>query len=471
MTNKPPKTVFLDQWNYRLGGGHELFMILGPCVIESEALCLEVAEEVLRVGRLTGMPVLFKSSFDKANRTSVDSFRGPGMNEGLRILSRVREEIGLPIISDIHTPDQAPSAGEVLDAIQIPAFLCRQTDLLVAAGRTGKVVNIKKGQYQSPEDMKYPAQKVVSSGNDNVLLTERGTSFGYRDLVVDMRSIMRMQEHGFPVVIDATHASQTPGGQEGKSGGDRTLVPGLARAAVAAGADGVFMETHPNPDKARCDGPNSLALQDLERVAKELQEIFKLVRRGPFEDDVKGIRSAHEIRMEVPLEERLKKIRLIIFDVDGILTDGRITMGGADLEIKSFDVRDGHGIKLAKRFGLEIAIITGRISDVVPRRANELGIELVYQKIWDKKVVLDELLQKLNLKAEEVAVIGDDIVDIPLFTRVGLGVTVPEAPLEVRRKADMITTRAGGRGAARELVEKILKARGDWDRAMQRYYD
>lgn len=421
--------------NYVLGRGEDLFFILGPCVIESEHLVLDVAAEVARICRAAGVPVLFKSSFDKANRTSQDSFRGPGLREGLRILSEVKEKTGLPIVSDIHTPDQAGPAAAVLDVIQIPALLSRQTDLLVAAGRTGKVVNIKKGQFLAPEDMRHAIGKVLSTGNQRILLTERGASFGYGDLVADMRSIVRMKPFGFPVVFDATHSSQFPGRGDGCSAGDRSFVAPLARAAVAAGADGIFMEVHPDPEQALCDGPNSLALQDLEPLILNLRDIRRLV--GSADGGIANA-STSPVSPEARssgFEEQLKNIRLIIFDVDGVLTDGGITFGSGNLEIKSFNVRDGHGIKIAKRCGLEVALVTGRTSDVVARRAEELGVTYVYQGIWDKKPVLAQLLSSLGLQPEQVAVLGDDVVDIPLMRRVGVGFTVPEAPEEVRRAA------------------------------------
>ena len=464
-----PHTVQVGK--HRLGGNEGLFLILGPCVIESETLALEVAEEVARVGQVTGMPVLFKSSFDKANRTSVDSFRGPGLERGLRILSDIRGKTGLPIVSDIHSPDQAAPAAEVLDVIQIPAFLCRQTDLLVAAGRTGKAVNIKKGQFQAPEDMRHAVEKVLGTGNADVLLTERGTSFGYGDLVVDMRSILRMGGIGFPVVFDATHSSQFPGQGPGCSGGDRSYVAPLASAAVAVGADGVFMEVHPDPDRALCDGPNSLNLKNLESLAKHLQQVHALAQTRSMSAPAPRASEQTEEPGTPSLEEQLKKIRLIILDVDGVLTDGRITFGSQELEIKSFDVRDGHGIKIAKRCGLELAFVTGRTSEVVPRRAEELGIDKVYQKVWDKKPVLMELMESLSLQPEQVAAVGDDVVDIPLFRRVGVGFTVPEAPSEVLAAASYVTRHRGGYGAVREVIEMILRAQGMWDKALARYYE
>jgi len=392
------------------------------------------------------------------------------LKKGLAILKAVREKTGLPVISDIHTPDQAPLAGEILDVIQIPAFLSRQTDLLVAAGRTGRAINIKKGQFQAPEDIKYAVKKVLSTGNSNILLTERGASFGYRDLVADMRSILRMKQFGFPVIFDATHSAQFPGGGDGCSGGNRSFVAPLARAAVAAGADGIFMEVHPDPDHALCDGPNSLLLDDVEALMSNLCDIHKLIPAGS-PSNMERLRTLKSEISSDSLEGNLKKIRLIIFDVDGVLTDGGIIFGSGGLEIKSFNVRDGHGIKIAKRCGLDIALVTGRTSEVVHRRAQDLGIERVFQGVWDKKPVLAQLLTELNLTPDQVAVMGDDVVDIPLMQRTGAGFTVPEAPEEVRREADYVTRYAGGKGAAREIVEIILKAQGKWEAALARYYE
>jgi len=448
----------------------ELFFVIGPCVIESEELALDIAREVLKIRDLLGCVVIFKASFDKANRTSVESFRGPGMERGLRILDEIRSRTGLPVMSDIHTPEQAEAAGAVLDVLQIPAFLSRQTDLLVAAGRTGRCVNIKKGQFQSPDDVEHAIKKVKSTGNERIFLTERGSTFGYRDLVADMRSIVRMKRHGAPVIFDATHSAQLPGAGEACSDGDRSLVAPLARAAVAAGADGIFMEVHPQPDLALCDGPNSVVLSDLEPLVRNLSAIHALVPSWVPDVSRRDKDRVPPVKARDRLHEAMEKIRLIIFDVDGILTDGSIIFGGTSLEIKSFNVRDGHGIKIAKRCGIEVAFVTGRESDVVSRRAEDLGIELVYQKIWDKRPVLEELMEKLGLSADQVAVLGDDVVDIPLMRRVGVSFTVPEAPMEVRRAADYVTRLPGGRGAAREAVEHILKAQGKWEDAIARYY-
>ncbi len=254
----------------------ELFFILGPCALESLETTLTVAAEVARLADKLGFTAVFKSSFDKANRTSITSFRGPGMDQGLEWLARVRTETGLPVITDIHLPEQAEPVAQVADVIQIPAFLSRQTDLLVAAGRTGRVVNVKKGQFLAPWDMAGVVGKLREAGQDMIWLTERGSAFGYNNLVVDVRSFPIMQEFGCPVVFDATHSVQLPGGQGVSSGGQREYVPILSRAAVAAGCNGLFMEVHPDPDQALCDGPNSWPLPRLETLLKDLLKCARI---------------------------------------------------------------------------------------------------------------------------------------------------------------------------------------------------
>lgn len=264
--------------NLSIGGTCPLLLIAGPCVIENESETLKAAERLIEITSKIGMPLVFKASYDKANRTSVTSFRGPGMKEGLRILAKVKETFGLPLLSDIHGIDQIDEAAEVLDILQIPAFLCRQTDLVVAAAKSGKVLNIKKGQFLAPWDMKNVIGKAVDSGNDNLILTERGVSFGYNNLVSDMRSLPIMRGMGYPVVFDATHSVQLPGGQGGSSGGQREFVEYLGRAAVATGIDGIFMEVHNDPDKALCDGPNSIKLSELGELLKKLKSIDEIVK-------------------------------------------------------------------------------------------------------------------------------------------------------------------------------------------------
>jgi 2-dehydro-3-deoxyphosphooctonate aldolase (KDO 8-P synthase) len=247
-----------------------LFLIAGPCVIESEALCLEIARKLKKTAEKLALPFVFKASFDKANRTSGKSFRGPGLEEGLDILDRVRTKVGVPVLTDVHDLTQAYMAAEFVDILQIPALLCRQTDLIDAAAITGKIVNIKKGQFLAPEDMKNVIQKAEASGGKRILVTERGTSFGYHNLVSDMRSIPILKEFGYPVVFDATHSVQLPGGAGSKSSGQREFAPVLARCAVAAGANGLFFETHPNPDKALSDGPNMVPLDAMPKLLASL---------------------------------------------------------------------------------------------------------------------------------------------------------------------------------------------------------
>src|SRR6266568_2028081 len=252
-------------------GGPELFLIAGPCVIESEEHALFMATSIAAICRELGMPYIFKASYDKANRTSISSYRGPGITEGLRILRKVSEEIKVPVLTDVHEASQATAAGEVVDVLQIPAFLCRQTDLLIAAAQTGRAVNIKKGQFVAPQDMRHAVAKVRESGNQRVSLTERGASFGYHNLVVDMRSLAIMREYA-PVVFDATHSVQLPSQGE-QSGGQPPFIPLLARAAVAAGVDGVFMEVHDDPAKAKSDGANALPLSNLKSTLQQLLAI------------------------------------------------------------------------------------------------------------------------------------------------------------------------------------------------------
>ena len=260
--------------------GKSLFLIAGPCVIESETHARMMAERIAKIAvDVGGMPYVFKASFDKANRSSVNSFRGPGLKEGLRILGKIKSDLKLTVLTDIHEASQAAPAAEVVDILQIPAFLARQTDLLVAAGNTGRTVNVKKPQFVSPADMKNVIEKIESTGNTKIILTERGSSFGYQNLVVDFRGIPQMKKLGYPVVFDATHSVQLPGGQGHASGGQPEFIEPLARAAVAAGVDGIFIETHDNPAKALSDGANALPLTELPGLLARLKEMALLVRK------------------------------------------------------------------------------------------------------------------------------------------------------------------------------------------------
>jgi 2-dehydro-3-deoxyphosphooctonate aldolase (KDO 8-P synthase) len=266
--------------DFQLGGG-DLVMIAGPCVIEDAALTLEIARTLKQYAAELSLPLIFKASYDKANRTSLASYRGPGLKAGLEILARVKGELGLPVLADVHQVSEVAPAAVVLDVLQIPAFLCRQTDLVVAAAETGKPVNIKKGQFLAPWDMGQVVAKARAAGNSQIFLTERGTSLGYNNLVVDFRSLAIMRNLNCPVVLDVTHSVQLPGGEGSCSGGQREFVPLLARAGVAAGVDGIFLEVHPDPEKARCDGPNSLPLQDVLPLWRTLRALHALLQEHP----------------------------------------------------------------------------------------------------------------------------------------------------------------------------------------------
>jgi len=259
--------------NIKIGDKNRLVLIAGPCVVESERLCLETGKKILDIASKLGIPYIFKSSFDKANRLSLGSFRGPGLKKGLEVLQKVKQKLKVPVLSDIHCAKEIAEAAQVLDIIQIPAFLCRQTDIVVAAARTGKAINIKKGQFLAPWDILPIIKKAESTGNKQIIITERGVSFGYNNLVTDFRALAIMRSFGYPVIYDATHSVQLPGGKGSVSGGQREFVEGLSRAGVAFGCDGLFLEVHPDPDKAPCDGPNMIDLKQLERLLKQVKKI------------------------------------------------------------------------------------------------------------------------------------------------------------------------------------------------------
>ena len=266
--------------SHSIGGGHPLAVIAGPCVIESAGHALDMASALRDIARRCDVPLIFKASYDKANRTSRTSFRGPGLDAGLKVLADVRARTGLPVLTDIHEPAHAEPAAAIVDVLQIPAFLCRQTDLLVAAARTGKPVNVKKGQFLAPSDMRHVIDKITGEGNQSILLTERGTSFGYHDLVVDMRALPMLRELGYPVIFDVTHSLQLPGAGDGVTTGLAQYIEPLASAGVAAGADAVFMEVHDNPSKARSDAANALKLDQVEALILKLKRIAATVREG-----------------------------------------------------------------------------------------------------------------------------------------------------------------------------------------------
>ncbi|MFH0935818.1 MAG: 3-deoxy-8-phosphooctulonate synthase [Candidatus Omnitrophota bacterium] len=263
----------------KFGAGNPLVLIAGPCVIESKALCLDTAKRIKDITVKLGIPFIFKSSYDKANRLSLDSYRGPGIERGLEILSAVKQKLKIPVLSDIHCQKEISAAAEVLDVIQIPAFLCRQTDIVVAAAKTKKPINIKKGQFLAPADILPIIRKIEASGNRSILVTERGFCFGYNNLVSDFRSLGIIREFGYPVIYDATHSVQLPGGRGGSSGGQRQFIEGLSRSAVAFGCDGLFLEVHPRPQAALCDGPNTIGIKNLEKLLRQVKKIEAVLER------------------------------------------------------------------------------------------------------------------------------------------------------------------------------------------------
>jgi 2-dehydro-3-deoxyphosphooctonate aldolase (KDO 8-P synthase) len=270
------KEIIIDK--IRIGGKNPVVLIAGPCVIEGEKSALDTAGKLKDICEKINIPLIYKSSYDKANRTSVKSFRGVGLKKGLKILKKVKEKIGIPVLSDVHKEEEIDEAAEVLDIIQIPAFLSRQTDMIIKVANTGRVVNVKKGQFLAPWDIKNIIEKIESTGNKKILITERGVSFGYNNLVADMRSLPIMRSFGYPVIFDATHSLQLPGGAGNSSGGQREFVPYITRAAAATGCDGIFIEVHPDPDKAPCDGPNMFKLENLPSLLKQIKEIDRVVK-------------------------------------------------------------------------------------------------------------------------------------------------------------------------------------------------
>ena len=275
---KVKKTKLVTVGQVKIGGGNPIVLIAGPCVIESQSHALNTAEKIKRAASDAGIPFIFKASYDKANRSSIDSFRGPGLIKGLQSLEKIKQQLNVPVLSDVHTEEEIEPASQVLDVLQIPAFLCRQTNMIIKAAKTGCSVNVKKGQFMAPWDMKNVVDKLSHSGCKKILLTERGFTFGYNNLVVDMRSLVLMRDLGYPIIFDATHSLQLPGGKGNKSGGQKELIPDLVRGAVAVGCDAIFMEVHPNPDKAKSDGPNMLKLSQLPELLKQIKTLDLAVK-------------------------------------------------------------------------------------------------------------------------------------------------------------------------------------------------
>lgn len=436
-----------------IGGGGRFALIAGPCSIESEQMCLEVARHMKAVCAKLGIPYIFKASFDKANRTSGSAPRGVGMDEGLRILQKVKDELDLPIVTDVHESWQCERVAQVADVLQIPAFLCRQTDLLVAAAKTGRVVNIKKGQFLAPWDMKNVVDKIRGMAPGRIMITERGSSFGYNNLVVDMTSLVEMRNCGVPVVFDATHSVQKPGGMGGSTGGNRDMVPHLMRAALAVGIDALFAEIHPDPDHAWSDGPNQLRLADAEDILRQAVNIDNVVKNPDFLPEIQ--------KPEVTLQERkAEPIRLVLTDVDGVLTDGGMYYTAQGDTMKRFQVIDGMGMKLLQKAGIKVGIITTEQTDIVKSRAAKLGLDYLRMgKGYSGKLsVAREICDEMGITLANVAYIGDDINCVDLLCKVGLAACPQNARPEVKAIPGIRLLRtSGGNGAFRELAEMILE--------------
>ncbi|MCP4351701.1 MAG: 3-deoxy-8-phosphooctulonate synthase [Desulfobacterales bacterium] len=460
--------------NIGIGHNSPLALISGPCVIEDYETTFEIASFLNDLTQELNIPFIFKASYDKANRTSLGSFRGPGLEKGLEILERIKTKLDIPILSDVHQVSEIDAAARVLDIIQIPAFLCRQTDFILEIAKTGKVVNIKKGQFLAPWDMANVVEKATSTGNRRILITERGAMFGYNNLVSDFRAVKIMQDTGWPVIFDATHSVQLPGGAGASSGGQREFAPILARAAVASGADGIFLEVHKEPDKALCDGPNSLKLDTLYELFSQLKAIRNIItqtspceRPDSFEKTQEPVEISPSSETGSEKQDLFKRIKLLLLDVDGVLTDGSIIYNGKGDEIKNFDVRDGTGIRLLMKSGIKVGIVTGRSSKALLHRCKNLGIELIFDGIKDKGAVLDVILEITGVSPEDIAFVGDDLQDLPLMKKVGLCIAVSDAGKTVRQWADVVTSAKGGSGAVREICETILKAQGLWEKIME----
>lgn len=444
-----------------IGGGRPFALIAGPCSIESEQMCLEVAGRLKDICHRLGIPYIFKASFDKANRTSGNAPRGVGIDEGLRILQIVKDTLDLPVITDVHESWQCGRVAKVADVLQIPAFLCRQTDLLVAAAKTGKAVNIKKGQFLAPWDMRNVVDKIRNIATGGIMVTERGSSFGYNNLVVDMTSLVEMRTTGVPVVFDATHSVQKPGGMGGSTGGNRDMVPHLMRAALAVGIDALFAEIHPDPDHAWSDGPNQLRLDDAEKILSQAVAIDRLIKN---QEPVIGFSTTHRFA-ELPLSggavrSERPDIRLVLTDVDGVLTDGGMYYSGSGDTLKRFQVIDGMGMKRLQKAGIKVGIITSEDTPIVRSRFEKLQLDYLRmgQGFGGKLAAAKQICEELGITLDNVAYIGDDVNCVELLEAVGLAACPPNAMPEVKSVSGIRLLRTpGGKGAFREFAEMIIK--------------
>lgn len=442
---------------FEIGGNNRFVLIAGPCAIESEEMTMMVAAKLKEICEELDIHLIFKSSFDKANRSSVKAPRGLGMKRGLEILQRVKTELDLPIVTDVHEAWQCAEVAKVADMLQIPAFLSRQTDLLVAAAQTGKIVNVKKGQFMAPWDMKNVIEKLRDSGNENILLCERGSSFGYNNLVVDMTGLVEMRSYGFPVVFDATHAVQKPGGQGTSTGGNREMVPYLMRAALAIGVDAIFAEVHPDPDHAFSDGPNQIHLSKIKEILEQAIAIDNITKQ------LAGSSKQQVVSAKLPTTsyQLPTKIKLLLTDVDGVLTDAGMYYSEAGDELKKFNTHDGMGLQLIRDKGIKTGIITSEDTKLVERRFNKLKLDYLYQgkREGGKLASVKEICSKEGLKLSEVAYIGDDVNCFELLSNVGLAACPSNALDTIKNIPGIIQMKKkGGEGCVREFVEMIMNS-------------
>ena len=452
MRTETCKINVLDRFD--IGGNNRFVLIAGPCAIETEEMTMEVARTLKDICEELHIDLIFKSSYDKANRSSVKSPRGVGLERGLQILQRVKTELNLPIVTDVHEAWQCAEVAKVADVLQIPAFLSRQTDLLVAAAKTGKIVNVKKGQFMAPWDMKNVIDKLRDSGNENILLCERGSSFGYNNLVVDMTGLVEMRSYGYPVVFDATHSVQKPGGQGTSTGGNREMVPYLMRAALAIGVDAIFAEVHPDPDHAFSDGPNQLYLSGIREI---------LIQAIAIDNITKNISSDY-IPQTQNTERRTQNaerstIKLLLTDVDGVLTDSGMYYSEAGDELKKFNTHDGMGLQLIRQKGVKTGIITSEDTRLVERRFQKLKLDFLYQgkREGGKLAAVKENCEKEGIKLKEVAYIGDDVNCFELLSSVGLAACPSDALDTIKNIPGIIQMKKkGGEGCVREFVELIM---------------
>jgi|JTFP01.1.fsa_nt_gb 2-dehydro-3-deoxyphosphooctonate aldolase (KDO 8-P synthase) len=444
---------------FEIGGNNRFVLIAGPCAIETEEMTMQVAAALKEICHDLGIHLIFKSSFDKANRTSVKAPRGVGMERGLEILQRVKTELNLPVITDVHESWQCEPVAKVVDMLQIPAFLSRQTDLLVAAAKTGKIVNVKKGQFMAPWDMKNVVEKLRDSGSEQILLCERGSSFGYNNLVVDMTGLVEMRNYGFPVVFDATHAVQKPGGQGTSTGGNREMVPYLMRAALAVGVDAIFAEVHPDPDHAFSDGPNQIHLSNIRKILEEAVAIDDLIKGNQKTGRQGNDEAERQGDSELKTQNSELNIKLFLTDVDGVLTDAGMYYSENGDELKKFNTHDGMGLQLIRQKGIKTGIITSENTMLVERRFNKLKLDYLYQgkREGGKLASALEICEKEGITLQNVAYIGDDINCLELLSNVGLAACPANALDAVKQIPGIVRmNKKGGEGCVREFIEMII---------------